>query len=231
MSESILECTDVSVLYNRNAVGIEGVSFTVGRGEIVALVGPNGAGKTTTLRAVSGFLRAEAGALSRGKVVYNGEDITGKPIFQNARKGIALVPEDNKIFRSLTVEENLAVAPRTDSSQADSLAFALELFPVLKDKWKMHAGYLSGGQRQMLAVSMALTNAPKILLADELSQGIAPVLVTEILKAVARINEEMGVSVLLVEQNVRSALTISHRVNVIEGGKLVWRGTTDEARS
>jgi branched-chain amino acid transport system ATP-binding protein len=231
MLGSILKCADMSVVYNHHAVGIENVSFEVQHGAIVALVGPNGAGKTTTLRAISGFLRSEPGAVSGGSITAEGHDLTGMLPHQVARLGIVLVPEHDKIFRGLSVEENLMVAPNGGSAQADAIAFALELFPVLKDKWKMPAGYLSGGERQMLAISMALANVPRLLLADELSQGIAPVLVSEIMRAVARINSELGVSVLLVEQNVRSALSIADQVNVIEGGTIAWRGSADDAKS
>lgn len=231
MVDSILECADVSVMYNRSAVGVEGISLRVVRGTIVALVGPNGAGKTTTLRAVSGFLKAEAGTVSGGTVELDGRDITRMPPHQVARLGVALVPEHSKVFSSLTVEENLFVAPNGGKPQADAIDFALEIFPVLKEKWKVRVGFLSGGQRQMLAISMALANGPRLLLADELSQGIAPVLVSEIMRAVSRINSELGMSVLLVEQNVRSALGVADQVYVIEGSALTWHGSADEAKS
>lgn len=231
MTDLVLDCQDLGVTYNRNAVGIESVSVQVGAGEIAALVGPNGAGKTTTLRAVSGFLKAEAGVVSHGSITAWGRDITRMQPHQVARLGIALVPEHDKIFRGLSTQENLLVAPKGGKAQDDALDFALQLFPALKEKWKVHAGYLSGGQRQMLAITMALANVPKLLLADELSQGIAPVLVSEIMQAVAKIREELGVSVLLVEQNVRSALSIADRVSVIEGGSVVWRGSADEAKA
>ena len=230
MTDLVLDCQELGVTYNRNAVGVENVSVEVAAGEIVALVGPNGAGKTTTLRAISGFLKAEAGVVSSGAITASGRDITRMQPHQVARLGIALVPEHDKIFRGLSVEENLLVAPSGGKEQEEALDFALQIFPALKDKWKIHAGYLSGGQRQMLAITMGLANVPKLLLADELSQGIAPVLVSEIMQAVSKIRRELGVSVLLVEQNVRSALNIADRVSVIEGGSVVWRGTADEAK-
>ncbi|WP_072806124.1 ABC transporter ATP-binding protein [Rhodococcoides yunnanense] len=230
MKEVMLDCQGLAVVYNRTAVGVDDVTFQVDEGEIVALVGPNGAGKSTTLRAIGGFLKSEAGTVSAGNITLFGSDITGEQPFSIARRGVALIPEDDKIFRNLTVEENLEVAPGSKKDQSKMIEFALDVFPILEEKWKVPGGLLSGGQRQMLAISMALSNTPKLLLADELSQGIAPVLVTEIMRAVARINAELNVGVLLVEQNVRAALGIAGRVNVIEGGKVVWRGTADDAR-
>jgi ABC-type branched-subunit amino acid transport system ATPase component len=217
---------DIEVRYGGSAVAIQGVSVEVPVGEIVVLVGPNGAGKTTTLRAATGFMASEKGEVTRGKVFFEGNDVTGETPQKLARRGLTLIPERDKVFRSLTVEENLKVVSTSKrSASKDVLALVLELFPVLDRRRKQRAGYLSGGEIQMLAIGRALMLAPRLLLPDEISLGIAPAVVGELMAAIRRINAETGITVLMVEQNAVAGLSIADRAYVMEGGRVVFGGT------
>jgi branched-chain amino acid transport system ATP-binding protein len=212
----VLDAVDVSYGPIR---ALHGVSLEVAEGEIVTLVGSNGAGKTTTLKTASGVLVPSA-----GRVVLAGEDVTGLPPHALVRRGLAHVPEGRRIFSGLTVRENLemggfTVRDRRALSSALDRAFAL--FPRLAERARQSAGTLSGGEQQMLAIARALVARPRLLLLDEPSLGLAPLLVQEIFREIARINREDGVTILLVEQNAHLALACASRGYVLETGRVV----------
>ena len=201
------------------------VSFEVGRGEIVALVGANAAGKSTTLRVVSGLVVPR-----RGRVLLGDEDLTSVAAHGRVERGIVQVPEGRRLFPFMTVAENLllgAHATRARRERATTLAYVYSLFPVLADRRTQLAGSLSGGEQQMCAIGRALMARPRVLMLDEPTLGLAPVLVSQIFETVRAINGD-GVTVLLVEQNVRQALTLAHRACVLESGKLVLEGPARE---
>ncbi|PYM62442.1 MAG: ABC transporter ATP-binding protein [Candidatus Rokuibacteriota bacterium] len=218
-----LTVEDLAVDYGgRRAV--EGVSLTVGRGEIVTLLGANGSGKSTTLRAISGLVKP-----ARGRVLYEGRDITRAPADQIVAAGVGHVPEGRDVFVEFTVLENLLVGGHTVSRRdlAARLEGAFELFPVLYARRRQLAGTLSGGEQQMLAIARALIARPRLLLLDEPSLGLAPMLAREIFRTIQRINAT-GVAVLLVEQNARRALRLAGRGYVLETGRVVVAGTSRE---
>jgi branched-chain amino acid transport system ATP-binding protein len=204
---------------------VKGIDLHVERGELVCLIGANGAGKTTTLRAITGLVRGAG-----GRIVYDGGDIAALRVHEIARRGLALVPEGRGVFAQLTIEENLAMGAYARSDRAGVAADverAFTLFPRLKERRRQTAGTLSGGEQQMLAISRALMSRPKLLLLDEPSMGLAPLMVERIFEVVRGIAAE-GVTMLLVEQNARLALEVSHRGYVLEGGLVAFSG---EARS
>jgi len=215
----VLDVQDLTVYYGKRRA-LEGVSLTVGPGEIVTLLGANGAGKSTTLRAVSGLVRPE-----RGRIVYEGRDITQAPADAIVAGGVGHVPEGREIFPEFTVLENLLVGGHTvrRSQLGERLDAAFELFPVLDRRRSQLAGTLSGGEQQMLAIGRALAARPRLLLLDEPALGLAPLLSREIFRVIQRINEG-GVAVLLVEQNARRALALAARGYVLETGRLVVAG-------
>ncbi len=216
-----LELRDVSVSYgNRRA--LEAVSLSVGAGEIVTLLGANGAGKSTTLRAVSGLVRP-----ARGRVLYDGQDVTRWSADAIVAAGLGHVPEGREVFAEFTVLDNLLVGAHTVPRRTigERLEAAYQLFPVLRERRRQWAGTLSGGEQQMLAIARALMAQPKMLLLDEPSLGLAPLLAREIFAVVRRVNAE-GVAILLVEQNVRSALRRAARGYVLETGRVVGSGTS-----
>jgi len=215
----VLDVQDLTVYYGKRRA-LEGVSLTVGPGEIVTLLGANGAGKSTTLRAVSGLVRPE-----RGRIVYEGRDITQAPADAIVSAGVGHVPEGREIFPEFTVLENLLVGGHTvrRSQIGERLDAAFELFPVLGRRRSQLAGTLSGGEQQMLAIGRALVARPRLLLLDEPSLGLAPLLSREIFGVIRRINAG-GVAVLLVEQNARRALALAARGYVLETGRLVVEG-------
>jgi branched-chain amino acid transport system ATP-binding protein len=204
---------------------VKGVDIVVEPGELVCLIGANGAGKTTTLRAVTGLVRAAG-----GRILYDGQDIVGQRVHEIARRGLALVPEGRGVFPQLTIEENLAMGAyaRTDGAAvASDIERAFTLFPRLKERRRQTAGTLSGGEQQMLAIARAMMSRPRLLLLDEPSMGLAPLMVEKIFEVIRTIAAE-GVTLLLVEQNARLALEVSHRGYVLEGGVVTLAG---EARS
>ena len=217
---SLLALEQLQVSYG-GIRAVKGVDLTVEPGELVCLIGANGAGKTTTLRAVTGLVGAAA-----GRIVYDGNDIAGLRVHEIARRGLALVPEGRGVFAQLTIEENLAMGAyaRSDSAGvADDIARAYGLFPRLKERRRQTAGTLSGGEQQMLAIARALMGRPKLLLLDEPSMGLAPLMVEKIFEVIRSIAAE-GVTLLLVEQNARLALEVSHRGYVLEGGVVAITG-------
>ena len=221
---SLLALEQLQVSYG-GIRAVKGVDLHVDEGELVCLIGANGAGKTTTLRAVTGLVRAAA-----GRIVYGGEEITALRVHEIARRGLALVPEGRGVFAQLTIEENLAMGAYARGDRAGVAADVerlFTLFPRLKERRRQTAGTLSGGEQQMLAISRALMSRPKLLLLDEPSMGLAPLMVERIFEVVRSIAAE-GVTMLLVEQNARLALEVSHRGYVLEGGLIAFSG---EARS
>lgn len=227
-SDSLLEIKNLEVIYNRAITAIQGVSLEVREGSITALVGTNGAGKSTTLAAVAGFMRADDVQMPQGTINFDGKPIKGLRNYQISALGIGLVPEREKIFSTMTTLENLsACRPRKGSSRTMSVADVMTLFPRLTDRRDAVAGYLSGGERQMLAISMALLNGPRLMLIDEMSLGLAPVIVDQLQGAVRRLRDEFGISFLIVEQNANTALELADYTYVMENGRVVFDGTTE----
>jgi len=221
---NILQTRDLEVAYG-GIRAVKCVDLTVQRGELVCLIGANGAGKTTLLKSLCGML-----APSRGEILYEGNSITGKPSYELVRQGISLVPEGRGIFGRLTVEENIkigAYARRDGAGIRADMDRLYDLFPRLSERRAQQAGTLSGGEQQMLAIGRALMSRPRLLLLDEPSMGLAPMLVQKIFHTIKRIVEE-GVTLLLVEQNAQLALGISHRGYVMESGKIIL---TDSAEA
>jgi branched-chain amino acid transport system ATP-binding protein len=219
----VLELDDVAVSYGRRRA-LEGLSLKVTPGEIVTLLGANGAGKSTTLRAVSGLVRP-----TRGRIRYEGREITKAPADAIVAAGVSHVPEGREIFPEFTVHENLLVGGHTVARAHidERLESVFRLFPVLRDRRAQAAGTLSGGEQQMLAIGRALMTRPRLLLLDEPSLGLAPMLAREIFRVIRRINDD-GVAVLLVEQNARRALALAARGYVLETGRLVTAGSSAE---
>jgi branched-chain amino acid transport system ATP-binding protein len=229
---NVLETRQIEVVYNKVQVAVRGLSIAVPEGKVVAVLGPNGAGKTTLLRAISGFLSSESGAVTGGEVLLDGQPITGLPPFEIARKGVCIVPEEQAIFATLSVEDNLRVVPHpgNDASRAAVIKRIFDLFPILADRRKQVAGYMSGGERKMLAMSRALLLQPRVMLVDELSFGLAPVIVDRLIGVIGEINRSEGTSIVLVEQNAAAALTVADYAYIIETGQVVFDGTPDQLR-
>lgn len=222
----MLKVNEIDVYYS-NIHALKNVSLTVEQGEIVTLIGANGAGKSTLLKTISGLLKPK-----RGQVVYLGDTIHAKPAQLIVKAGISHVPEGRRVFANMSVDENLELGAflRKDRSGIhDDLNMVFELFPRLLERRKQQSGTLSGGEQQMLAMGRALMSRPKLLLMDEPSMGLAPLMVKNIFQIIERINEE-GTTVLLVEQNANMALSVAHRAYVIETGAIVLAGTADELR-
>ncbi len=219
----VLEIRELQAVYGKKIRALKGVSLEVRDGEIVALVGNNGAGKTTLLKSVAGLLKPE-----QGEVLFHGASLAGMPAHQVTRLGIALVPEGRRIFPRLTVMENLEMGAyfREDSDLDKDFAHVFELFPILGKRRAQLGGTLSGGEQQMLAMGRALMARPSLLMLDEPSMGLAPVVVDRIFEIIARINQE-GVTIFLVEQNAKRALQAAGRGYVIETGNIVLADTTD----
>ena len=221
----MFEIKDLKVSYGSIAA-IKGISFKVARGEIVTILGANGAGKTTTLRTISRLLDAK-----EGKIIFKGEDITRVPAHTIVSRGISHSPEGRRIFGILTVEENLVLGGYSRKiTDKKILRWVFDLFPRLEERRKQLAGTLSGGEQQMLAIARALMSEPDMLLLDEPSLGLAPILVKAIFKTIREISHS-GVTVLLVEQNAKAALKLAHRAYVLEVGTLVLSGTSEELLS
>lgn len=231
MNEPLLRVEQLEVVYKRAITAIQGVSIHVDQGAIVALLGANGAGKSTTLRAISGFLGLDDAHVTAGSVTFKGARIDGLPPHLVAARGLCIVPERDKVFPNLTVAENLkAVATRGGAiGPYPSLeAMAIHYFPRLGTLRARTAGLLSGGERQMLAVAGALMARPSLLLIDELSLGLAPVVVDDLARTLVEIRKDLGVTILLVEQSAAVALSIADRGYVMENGRVVLEG--DAAR-
>jgi branched-chain amino acid transport system ATP-binding protein len=220
----LLELENVTLLYGR-IQALHGISMTVGQGEIVALIGANGAGKSTTMRAISGLR-----PIAQGSIRFDGQDITRLRADLRVVRGVSQSPEGRGIFPGMTVRENLemgAYTRRNRSEIDEDMQRAFTLFPRLKEREKQAGGTLSGGEQQMLAVGRALMSRPKLLLLDEPSMGLAPILIQQIFDIIVEINQQ-GTTVLLVEQNAQQALSRAHRAYVLETGRIVKEGTGAE---
>ena len=219
----LLEVKDIQVYYGA-IHAIKGVSFEVNEGEIVTLIGANGAGKTTTLDTIAGLLRSRG-----GDIVFQGESIAHKAPHLIVKDGLALVPEGRRVFAQMTVEENLEMGAftRANSTVEPGPEKVYELFPRLKERRRQVAGTLSGGEQQMLAMGRALMSAPKLMMLDEPSMGLAPILVEQVFDIIQSLHKA-GTTILLVEQNAQMALSIADRAYVLENGKVSLSGTGEE---
>ncbi len=217
----MLEIRDLQISYGPIRA-VKGISLTVRKGEIVSIIGSNGAGKTSTLMSIAGAVKPFS-----GRIIFNGEDITGQPAHKIMKKGLTLVPEGRRIFPYLTVMENLEMGAFIKKLSPSIIDEIFQLFPVLKERRKQVAGTLSGGEQQMLAIARALVSEPRLIMFDEPSLGLSPLMVTRIFSIIKKINSS-GVTVLLVEQNARAALSLCHRAYVIEGGVIRLEGKGSE---
>ena len=225
---SLLEIRDLHTYYGQ-IHALKGISLTVEEGEVVTLIGGNGAGKTTTLNTISSIIPA-----AQGEVLLDGDDITKVPAHQVVERGVIHTPEGRKVFTRLTVRENLEMGAfsRNDSTEiARDLQGVYERFPRLLERQNQYAGTLSGGEQQMLAIGRALMARPRILLLDEPSMGLAPLLVKEVFEVVRHLNENSGTTILLVEQNARMALHVAHRAYVLQSGRITHSGTAEDLRN
>ena len=230
-----LELNNVEVIYDEVILVLRGLSFAVPRGQIVALLGSNGAGKSTTLKAISGLLPSEDGEITDGQVRYRGEDITDTDAATIVRAGISQVMEGRRVFGHLTVHENLIAGSYTRSKRSGEVDEDLDTvygyFPRLADRRNQTSGYLSGGEQQMLAIGRALMARPQLMMLDEPSLGLAPLLVQEIFEIIGRLNQDLGTTILLVEQNANRALEIAHYGYIMESGRIVMDGEAAELSS
>ena len=224
----MLQVNNIEVIYSDVILVLKGLSLSVPRGQIVALLGSNGAGKSTTLKAISGLLKSEEGEVTDGEVLFEGDKINGRDPEEIVRRGIFQVMEGRRVFEDLTVEENLRCGAHTrkDSGVREDFERVYGYFPPIRDRRKVLAGYLSGGEQQMLAIGRALMARPKLMLLDEPSLGLSPLLVREIFGIIREINEKEKTTILLVEQNAHVALSISSYGYIMENGKVVLDGET-----
>lgn len=225
----MLSVQNLEVVYQDVILVLRGISFEIPKGKIVALLGSNGSGKTTVIRSITGLLDIQNGDITKGSISLNGEDITNLNPSKIVQKGIAQVLEGRRIFSELTVIENLRLGGHTNSKEIPTnIERVLDLFPILKDRSKGEAGYLSGGEQQMLAMARALVSNPKVLLVDEMSLGLAPIIVERLLPIVRDIANETGAGVLIVEQHVHLALEVADRAYVMSHGEIVLEGSAEE---
>ncbi|MGB8361409.1 MAG: ABC transporter ATP-binding protein [Acidimicrobiia bacterium] len=226
----MLSVENLEVVYNDVVLVLRGISLEVGDGQIVALLGANGAGKTTTLRAVTGLLEVHEGDITKGEIDFNGHDVTHLEPSRRVEMGISQVMEGRRIFAELDVDENLragAYVNRKGRKTKEAQDRVMSLFPRLKERRRATAGYLSGGEQQMLAIGRALMQDPKLLILDEPSLGLAPLLVQEVRDIIVEINKQ-GTAVLLIEQNANMALSIAHHGYIMETGKMVMDGDPEK---
>ncbi|MBW2093950.1 MAG: ABC transporter ATP-binding protein [Deltaproteobacteria bacterium] len=231
--EPLLVVNNIEVIYHNVILVLKGMSLQVHEGQMVAILGNNGAGKTTTLKAISGLLKSEDGEVTDGSIVFRGQRIDKKYPEQIVRMGIFQVMEGRRVFEDLTVEENLIAGGHTNKSRAkmrDDMAMVYEYFPRLKARQNVLAGYISGGEQQMLVIGRGLMSTPTLMLLDEPSMGLSPLLVSEIFRIIQQINREKGVTILLVEQNARLALSIADHGYVMENGRIVLDDTVEKLR-
>ena len=226
----VLTLNNVEVIYDHVALALKGASIDMAQGGMVALLGANGAGKSTLLKSISGLLKAERGEVTRGEIHFMGRNIDAMPPQDRVRLGIVQVLEGRRVFEHLTPEENLVAASAVRGNRADMIRnrdMVYTYFPRLVQRAGAEAGYLSGGEQQMLAIGRALMTQPRLLMLDEPSLGLAPFLVAEIFDIVRRINKEEGLSVLLVEQNAIAALEVVSHGYLIENGRIVMHDTAE----
>ena len=227
MAAALLELKRLQVAYG-GIQAVKGIDLSVGQGELVCLIGANGAGKTTTLKGITGLQPIKSGA-----VHYAGEEITGRPAFQLVRKGLSMVPEGRGVFGALTIDENLAMGAYARDDRREIRRDAervFDLFPRLKERRSQTAGTLSGGEQQMLAMGRAMMSRPKLLLLDEPSMGLAPLMVQKVFETVVAISRE-GVTILLIEQNAKLALEVASRGYVMESGEITLHGDAKQLLS
>jgi branched-chain amino acid transport system ATP-binding protein len=229
----MLSLNNVEVIYDSVILVLKGVSIACEEGRITTLLGANGAGKTTTLKAISGVLRTERGEVTKGSVELNGVRIDRLPPYVVVQRGVVQVFEGRRVFEHLTTEENLVAGAHTQRDRAkvaDGIERVYQYFPRLKERRHVQSGYLSGGEQQMLVIGRALMSTPKVMLLDEPSLGLAPMLVEEIFAIVQRLNQQEKLTVLLVEQNATMALRIADHGYVMENGRIVLEGSGDSLR-
>ena len=233
--ENLLEVNNIEVVYNDIIQVLRGVSLNVPKGSVVSLLGTNGAGKTTTLRAISGLLKPENGAIKEGHIRFNDTDTTQMMGTDVVRQGAVMVPEGRRVFKHLTVNENILVGSITRKDGAAAVKKDLDLmyhhFPRLSKVTHRMAGYSSGGEQQMIAIARALMAAPRMLMLDEPSLGLAPLLVKEIFENIQRINRELSATILVVEQNAKVALRVSDYAYIMESGKIVLEGASKDLQN
>jgi branched-chain amino acid transport system ATP-binding protein len=233
-TETLLEVNNIEVIYNSVILVLKGVSLSVPKGGITALLGGNGAGKTTTLKAISNLLASERGEVTKGSVKYRGKDVHETDPADMVKRGVVQVMEGRHCFEHLTIEENLLTGAYTRKDGKGAIAADLEMvynyFPRLRERRKSQAGYTSGGEQQMCAIGRALMSRPETILLDEPSMGLAPQLVEQIFGIVKSINESEGVSFLLAEQNTNVALRFAHYGYILESGRVVMDGPAAELR-
>jgi branched-chain amino acid transport system ATP-binding protein len=232
--ETLLEVTNIEVIYNHVILVLKGVSLSVPKGGITALLGGNGAGKTTTLKAISNLLHSERGEVTKGQILYRGDRVQDLDPSALVRLGVIQVMEGRHCFGHLTVEENLLTGAYTRGDGRSAIAADLErvyaYFPRLKERRKSQAGYTSGGEQQMVAIGRALMSRPEMILLDEPSMGLAPQLVEQIFEIVKAVNEKEGVTFLLAEQNTNVALRFAHYGYILESGRVVMDGPAADLR-
>jgi branched-chain amino acid transport system ATP-binding protein len=223
-----LAVDDLHATYGGSVVALQGVSVAVGQGETVAVLGANGAGKTTLVRSVTGLLASHGGKVDSGEISYDGQTITGWAANKTVARGIGQIPEGRKLFAGLTVEENLrsGAMGKPRSAVAEDLARIYEVLPRLQERRQQKAGFLSGGEQQMVAIGRALMGSPRLLLSDELSLGLAPIITRELYELLAELTRTLGLSWLIIEQNAALALEYSSYVYVLESGSLVGEGAS-----
>lgn len=219
----MLTINNVEIVYNDVIAAVRGISFEVPDGAIIALLGSNGAGKSTTLKAISGILKSQDGEIEDGTIEFDGVRLNNKSPEEAVKMGLCQVPEGRRVFPELTVDENIRVGAftRKDKNIKRDYDFVMDIFPLLKERQHQLAGYLSGGEQQMLAIGRGFMSKPKLMMLDEPSLGLAPLVVKEIFDIIIRINEEEGTAILLVEQNANVALAHASYGYIMENGKIV----------
>ena len=230
---TVLEVNNIEVVYQHTVQVLRGLSLSVPEGAVVALLGANGAGKTTTLKAVSGLLPFENGAVASGNITFFGDDIARSAPHDLVRRGLFHVMEGRRVFEDLSVEENLLAATYASSKRQTAKAYdeVYGYFPRLAERRRQKAGYLSGGEQQMLAIGRALVAEPRVMLLDEPSLGLAPMLVQEIFDVITRINRDRGVAILLVEQNAMLALEVASYGYIVENGRVIIDGPVETLKA
>lgn len=227
--DALLSINNVEVIFNGVILVLRGISLDARKGKITALLGANGAGKSTTLKAIAGLLRTDDGEITRGTVTYDGRDVTHTPPDRKVRDGVFLVMEGRGIIQDMTVRDNLRLGAftRPGANVEAEIEQVYRFFPRLKER-KGLAGYLSGGEQQMLAIGRAMMAKPRLIMMDEPSMGLSPLLVKEVFGIIRRLNRELGISILLVEQNANMALKISDYGYIMENGKIVLDGSAED---
>lgn len=229
-AETVLTVQNLQVVYGGSIEAVRDVSFELGKGEVVALLGANGAGKSTVLKALSGVLHFEDGRIEKGDIRHGSVPLRDIPADQIVASGLVHVPEGRRLFAAMTVQENLIVGAhhRPSADVQPTLEAVFELFPRLRERRTQVAGYLSGGEQQMVAIGRALMSKPRILALDEPSLGLAPLIVNEIFDRISQLARTEGLSILLVEQNARKALGIADRAYIMENGRVVMSGSSED---